>query len=334
MKIAIHHASGSFSDRWILYCEQNSIDYKIVDCYKNNIISQLSDCDALMWHFGHGGYREALFAKQLLFSIEINGKKVFPNFTTNWHFDDKVGQKYLFEEIGAPLVPSYVFYSKKEALLWTDEIIYPIVFKLRGGAGSSNVKLVRNKSCARKIINKAFGKGFSQFDGIGYFKDRFNKYRNGNDTFLGVLKGVGRIFITTEYSKMKSREKGYVYFQEFIPNNEFDIRVIVIGEKAFAIKRIVRKNDFRASGGGTILYDLDNFNEQTIKLAFNLAEKIKSQCAAFDFVYDGHNNPLVVEVSYGFNQVGYEKCIGYWDKELNFYEGKFYPQDWMVELLF
>ena len=47
-----------------------------------------------------------------------------------------------------------------------------------------------------------------------------------------MLKGIVRLFIGNEYSNMVPREKGYVYFQDFIPNNKFDIRVIVVGEKA------------------------------------------------------------------------------------------------------
>lgn len=333
MKIGIHHSNGSFSDRWIEYCIQNEIEYKIVDCYKNDIISQLSDCDALMWHFSHGDYRDALFAKQLLNTVEHSGKKVFPDYRTNWHFDDKVGQKYLFEQIGAPLVPSYVFYSKEDALQWAESTTYPKVFKLRGGAGSSNVKLIINKSQAKSTIKKAFTRGFSQFDRLAYFKDRYNKFRSGKDTLLGLIKGFGRLFITTEYAKMKPKEKGYVYFQDFIPENEFDIRVIVIGDKAFAIKRMVRNNDFRASGSGVIIYEKENINKKTILLSFNLAEQLQTQCAAFDFVYDNDNNHLVVEVSYGFNQTGYEKCVGYWDKRLEFHAGKINPQEWMIKHL-
>ena len=333
MRIGIHHSSGSFSDRWIIYCKQNSIDYKIVDCYRNDIIAQLSDCDVFMWHFDHGNYRDSLFAKQLLLSIELSGIKVFPNLNTNWHFDDKIGQKYLLEQIGAPLVPSYVFYSRSSAMIWMKGTTFPKVFKLRGGAGSSNVKLVQNRSQAKKIINKAFKSGFSQFDNFGYFKDRFKKFLSGTDNYIGVIKGFGRIFISTEYAKMKPNEKGYVYFQDYIPNNTFDIRVIVIGQKAFAIKRFVRKNDFRASGSGQIDYVKENFNDQTIKLSFDISEKLRCQCVALDFIYNKDNEPLIVEISYGFFQPGYEKCVGYWDKNIQFYEEKFNPQEWMIKLL-
>ncbi len=116
MKIGIHPAKDSFSERWIAYCESQGIGYKLVDCYRNDIIQQLSDCDALMWHFNHKSPKASKFAKQLLFSVQATGKKVFPDFNTVWHFDDKVGQKYLLEAIQAPLAPAYVFFNKLKAL--------------------------------------------------------------------------------------------------------------------------------------------------------------------------------------------------------------------------
>lgn len=333
MKIAIHHTLGSFSDRWINYCLKKGIGFKLVNCYETDIIQQIEDCDALMWHHDHMNYKDTLFAKQLLYTVELAGKKTFPDHQTCWHFDDKVGQKYLFEALGIPFVPGYIFYSKKDAFKWIELTTFPKVFKLRGGAGSSNVRLVKSKKEAKILVKKAFGNGFSQFDRFGNFKERIRKYKEGKDNILGVFKGLGRLFITTEFAKMRPKEKGYAYFQDFIPKNDYDIRVIVIGEKAFAIKRMNRKNDFRASGSGNILYEKSNFSLDTIEIAFKIAEKLKSQCAAFDFVFDVNKNPLIVEVSYGFATKGYDPCVGYWDKFLQFHEGSFIPQEWMVELL-
>src|SRR5690606_7285208 len=118
--------------------------------------------------------------KKILFALEHSGVKVFPDFWTAWHFDDKVAQKYLLEAIGAPLVPSYVFYDKIQALEWAEKTSYPKVFKLRGGAGSANVKLVKTKSQCIKLIKKSFGKGFSQFNGKTYFIDMVKKYKYGS----------------------------------------------------------------------------------------------------------------------------------------------------------
>ena len=330
MKIGIHETKGFFSERWIAYCEANRISYKLVDCYRNDIIMQLSDCDALMWHFNHKSPKASKFAKQLLFSVQASGRKVFPDFNTVWHFDDKVGQKYLLEAIDAPLAPSYVFYSKKTALEWARQACYPKVFKLRNGAGSDNVRLVRFQHEAIHLINQAFGRGFKQYSAWSNLKERYRKYRIGKTSLKDVIKGVVRLVHTTEYSRVTGKERGYAYFQEFIPCNDFDIRIIVIGDKAFAIKRMVRKNDFRASGSGLILYEKENFDEETVGIAFEVSEKLKAQCMTYDFVYN-EGKPLIVEISYGFATVGYDACPGYWNKDLSWNEGKFNPFGWMVE---
>lgn len=332
MRIAIHHRKGSFSEQWIDYCKKRNIEYKIVNAFDSDIILQLQGYDIFLWHHHHNDFKDVLTAKRILFALEHAKIKVFPDFKTDWHFDDKVAQKYLLEAIKAPLVQSYVFYDKEEALKWATKTIYPKVFKLKGGAGAQNVKLARNFTEANRLIHKSFGKGFSQFNRFGSLKERLRKYRNGQDTFYSLLKGLGRLFIPTSYARMQSNEKGYAYFQDFIPENNFDTRIIVIGGRAFAITRGVRENDFRASGSGDISYDPSLINIEALKVCFEVNKSINSQSIAFDFVI--HNGiPLIVEISYGFATHAYDDCPGYWDSSLVWHEGVFCPQDWMLENL-
>ena len=331
MKIAIHHKPYSFSERWIAYCEEKGIPYKIVNAYDSDIVKQVDDCDAFMWHHHHADYRDALFAKQLLYSLETGGKKVFPDFHTGWHFDDKVGQKYLLEAVGAPLVPSYVFYTKKDANKWIDETEFPKVFKLRGGASSANVRLVHTKAEARRLVRRAFGRGFSQFNRWNYFKENLSKWRRGKAPFIDVCKGVARLFIGSEFARLHAPEKGYVYFQDFIPGNKSDIRVIVISNKAFAIKRLCRPHDFRASGSGSLVYAKSEIDERCVKMSFELAAKLFDSCVALDWIFGEGNKPMIVEMSYGFSMHGYDPCPGYWTSDMQWHEGKFVPQNWMVD---
>jgi glutathione synthase/RimK-type ligase-like ATP-grasp enzyme len=330
--IAIHKSNNGFHLNWKNYCKQKNIPFKEVDCHSNDLIDQLKGCYALMWHHSQNNPTDLIIAKQILFSLQHSGYKVFPDFNSNWHFDDKLGQKYLLESLNIPFVNSYAFYTKETANEFISNCQFPIVFKLRGGAGSFNVKLIETKKEATAIVRKAFSNGFSNFNSINYFIEVYRKWRIKKAKFIDILKATFHLISKPKFSKILGRESGYVYFQEFIPNNSFDIRVIVIGNKAFAIKRNVRVNDFRASGSGFIEYDKSNFNNQIIKLSFDISKKIKTQCVAFDFVQKD-TNPLLVEISYGFLKEGYLKCVGYWDEDLNFFEGSFDPCEWMVDLM-
>ena len=332
MKIGIHHKEDSFSERWISHCIENDIPWKSVNCYDTDIIRQLDDCDALMWHINQNNPKEILFARQLIYSVLASGKKVFPDYKTAWHFDDKVGQKYLLEAIGAPIPQTWVFYDRKQATQWTEKTSFPKVFKLRGGAGSQNVRLVNTRREAKRLIHKAFGQGFPAYYAAGNLKDRLYMYKKGKTDLKDILKGVVRFISPPPYARIRGREKGYIYFQELVPDNTYDIRIVVVGDKAFAIKRLVRNNDFRASGSGMILYDKEQFDNETVKLAFELADKLNSQSAAFDFVYS-EEETFVLEVSFGFIKEVYDPCTGFWDRELNWHQGSFNPYGWMVENL-
>lgn len=329
--LAIHTSSGSFVPGWIRYCEENSISYTEVDCFASDILEQLDGCDALLWNWAHHDYRAQLFARQLIVSVEEMGIRVFPNTATCWHYDDKVGQKYLLEAVKAPIVATHVFYEEDCALRWVERASYPKVWKLRGGAGAQNVRLIKSKREARRVVIRSFGRGWgnSRFHSL---KDKIWHWRRDRTlrSFLNISRGIGRAIFPHEKNIRIPTQRNYVYLQDFIPENDHDIRVIVIGGRAFAIKRMVRKGDFRASGSGIIRYERDEIPEICIRIAFDVTRSLGSQCCAFDFVYsDG--KWLIIEISYAFNLEGYQRCPGYWAENLEWREGPVTPEHFIVE---
>lgn len=284
MKIAIHHRPNSYSDLWIEYCLKHNIPYKIVNAYSNDITEQLADCDAFMWHHHFHQYKDYLFAKQLIYIIEKQmGKITYPNFDTCWHYDDKVGQKYLFEAIDAPIVPTHIFYTQNEALDWVKQAIFPMVFKLRNGASSENVRLVSSLKQAKRLIKQSFSIGFEQYNRIKGFREQWSKYKNGSGSFIELLRSIKRIFVTTEFSKMHPKEIGYVYFQDYIPNNNYDTRVFLIGNRAVAKKRMNKPNDFCASGSDCQIFDKEQVDIKCVEIAFEVNKKNKNakRCIRF-----------------------------------------------------
>ena len=329
--LAIHTKSGSFVPAWVQYCKENALPFREVDCFAPDIIRQLSGCEALLWNWAHHDYRAQLFARQLIASVEKMGISVFPNSATCWHYDDKVGQKYLLESVGAPLVPTYVFYHRDQALRWIEETSFPKVWKLRGGAGSQNVRLVHSKNDARKVINRSFGKGSANFR-FHPLQDRIWHFRRDRSlrSFLNISRGIVRALIPHENNAKSQIQRDYVYIQDFIPDNDCDIRIIVIGNRAFAIKRMVRKGDFRASGSGHILYDREEFPEECVRISFDVTQRLRSQSCAFDFVQkDG--KWLIVEISYAFPLALFKPCPGYWDEALVWHDAPVTPERFMIE---
>lgn len=329
--LAIHSSSGSFSASWVEYCKEHQVPYKEVNCFANDIMEQLKDCTMLMWHWEHHDYRAALFARQLIAAVERMGLQVFPSLDTCWHYDDKLGQKYLLEGIRAPLIPSYAFFDLKTALKWLEQATFPLVWKLRGGAGSQNVRLVQNPAQACRIVRRSFRRGWKS-NRMHALRERVWQFRKkpGLLSFMNIGRGLARAVIPHEKHRNQPVERSYVYFQDFVPENSSDIRVVVIGRRAFAIRRMVRNGDFRASGSGVILFDRAEIPEACVLLAFQVTQSLSSQCCAFDFVWHP-SGWKIIEISYAFTASAYYACPGWWDPDLNWHEEPVRPEVFMIE---
>ena len=249
--------------------------------------------------------------------------KCFPNQATCWHYDDKIREYYLLKQHGFPIIDSYIFWDNKKALKWTETAEYPVIFKLTGGAGARNVILIKNKNQAIRYIKKMFGKGINpnnfKFSGSTYNKDvgLYKKIHKMGGNVLRKYRGE-------DISPYWQIHKNYILFQKFLPNNNYDTRVVIIGIRAFAFKRFNRKNDFRASGSQN--KDFNNIDLSFIKMAFNISNKMKFQSMAYDFIYDELKKPNLIEISYTFPDKTIPKCSGYWDSKLHRHKGHYWPQ--------
>lgn len=333
MRIAIHYIEGvpgGFNSGWIGACKELGCEVKLVNAYDSDIMDQLRDCDAFMWHWNPA---DNLFAKQLIASIESMGIPVFPDVHTCWHFDDKVGQKYLFEALGIPAAKAWVFYDKNAALEWAADTSWPKVFKLRGGAGAVNVKLLHSFREAKRQIGIMFGKGCPPATAFSDFKTKFRKHKRNGSLLQTAFRTLPSAIWRLINRKRAGNDRGYVYFQEFIPDNSFDIRVVVVGDKAFAIRRNCRPGDFRASGSGEIQYAKDLIPIECVRIAFKAAKKMKMQSAAFDFVKAGGSQWQIVEVSYGYSPRAYDDCDGFWTDDLVWHDERVLFEKWMVEMI-
>lgn len=335
MKIGIHHdRDRAFSEKWREFLVARGAEVVVLDLLAKDALRQARGCDGIMWRWFH--YQEDKQSASIILHTIENYLRipVFPSVATAWHFDDKVAQYYLLAALEAPQPEAWVFWEKERAAQWAREARYPMVFKLAAGAGSSNVLKVDAPAEAERLIGRMFDRGI--------FPMTMNEYRppvlprtrrEAKARALRVADAAMHI-ATGEMPRLPEYwwkpEKGYAFFQEFLPGNAFDTRVTVIGERAFAFRRMNRPGDFRASGSGNIDYAPAGIDPECLRIAFDVSQRSGFQAMAYDFLYkDG--KPVICEISYTFVDKAVYDCPGQWDTQLNWHPGNRWPQDVQAE---
>lgn len=312
---------------WTRLLQDAGHEVKLVDVYGASVLEELRGCHGFMWRHGHYANVRQI-ARRLLPVLEnCLGLVVYPDQNTCWHYDDKIAQAYLFESVGLPAPKTWVFFDRGAALDWANSAQYPVVVKLWSGAGSTNVRMVRGLSEARELIEIMFRRGVHGLDDLAAHSVRARRSLR-----KAAKKLTGRIHPSDlrEWANAWEMHRNYVLFQEFLSGNDYDTRVTVIGDRAFAFRRFNREDDFRASGSGKIDYDLSGIDPKFVQLAFHVADKLKTQSCAIDGLWRG-DEPVVGEISYTYVSSAVYNCPGHWDSALNWHEGQMWPEQAQLE---
>ena len=332
MLIALHkdtEYAECIADIWAGYLTAQGVEVRWVDLLSHNALDQVHGCDGVMWRWGHKP-TDKLAAYRILHSIETYlGIPVFPDHRTCWHYEDKLSQYYLLKAAGVPTPETWVFWEKGKALEWAYETNYPKVFKLSSGASGSNVIKVMNSSDALALIDRMFG--------AGIYDSYINRRPAPNTLSLWrrFKKVARRCKVAARYAvdgrpigvpgRRWLLEKGYVYFQEFIPHR-FETRVTVIGDRAWGTLRTPPPGDFRASlKEGIWDRDPKGIDLNCVKIAFKISERLELQSGMIDFL-TANGSPLVSELSYPMGwRSAQPRYPGYWNRSLDWIPGE-YPR--------
>ena len=317
VKSDFHEAhSTSWSHAWLGFCAAQGIAHQLIDWRSRGGFDLMMRCDIVLWHFSHYSADEMRFARPMLAALKAAGRMVFPTSADSEHFDDKVAQAYLMKGLGIATPMNYMLHSPGAVEDWIREVgTFPVVAKLRGGSGSSNVKLIRSSRSLRRYSGRMFGRGFRNRPNA-LFKVRSNlaSARSMTDIVKRIRRAPEFLFSWKSASRL-GYENGYVYLQEFIPDVDHDLKIVVVGDRLSYIGRSVRAGDFRASGGGSLFYDRSVVTKDVIDLAFAAADRMNSDCTGFDIVIDPRSNqPVILEVSYGFSHSALLQAQGYFDR--------------------
>lgn len=323
---AIHDKIDSELEVYKNILKYNNIPFIDLDSSELDFWDKVKHITHFIYKWSHA-HSDHQIANALIPIIQYHlKKKCFPNWETSWHYDDKIKQYYLLKENGFPVCDSYIFYHKSSALKFIKNADFPIVFKLKNGAGSLNVKLVKNAKEAIGLINKMFGDGIYQSDVS--LLDLFKTYNyNFKKIYRHYLINLRNKYLQKHKRTIWKKHKNYIYFQKFLKNNKWDTRVTTAGLRAHAFRRFNRPNDFRASGSNLWDLDKDKIDLRMVKIALNITKHFGFQSMAYDFLLDEKNEPKIIEISYLYGGAGYPDFMnGYWDEDLNWHEGRYWPQ--------
>jgi len=189
-------------------------------------------------------------SKNMVQALHEKGVNTFPSPLDALLYDDKVAQ---YEYLKDYLPKTTIIRDQDAALDLANDLEYPIISKGSEGAGSSCVRLLRNRKAARREAVAAFGDG-----------------------------------LPSSYDK---KQKGFLYWQEFIKDNTCDYRIIICGKYIFGIVRQVRNNENKpfASGSGVnapiMSFEGNTKEAAAARKAIEIAAEIGSEWVAFDFVF-------------------------------------------------
>jgi glutathione synthase/RimK-type ligase-like ATP-grasp enzyme len=322
-KAAIHlERYGKISDtiqRYRDILELNNIETFYVDVNDLNFWQVIEEVDLFIFRYSVYDDQKQIAQKIIPVIQNQYNKKVFPDMNTCWAYDDKIKQAMLLQKNGFPFAASWYFFDKQKALQWLQQADYPLVFKLTSGSRSQNVLYVKDYPAAAKIVKLMFRNGVKtdniRLPGSTFYKDFTIKHY-----LHEAACKLKRLINDEDLSSYWSSQKNYCLFQKYLPNNNYDTRITIIGKRAFGVMREMRKDDFRASGSGKLIFDLKQIDIEMVKNAFNISKELGFQCMGYDFMYDDSKQPKIIEMSYTFPDIAIDNAEGYWDENMNFHK--------------
>ena len=241
------------------FLRNNDFAFEYIDIHRSDWLAVSKQFDVIIWA-SEGAAPEIEEHKRKIYILEkFCGKVCFPSFETLMWSEDKIYQYEWLQLFGFPVIETFISHSAPEALAKIREFDYPIVTKVPVGAGSLGVELVKNVKDAENIVKQVFSP-------------------------------VGRPVYWPYF-----RQKDYVYFQKFMPNAGYDLRVIAVGNKVLGYYRDVPQGEFRASGMGIVRKG--TLPDEAVRLAMEMIKKLDLVIAAVDMLRDSTGKFHVIEMS-------------------------------------
>lgn len=205
----------------IAACKELGISYRVLDISGTDWIEvvKAAKCDAyLVWPSSYLTVWKEMFDDRLKIMENELGMLIYPSYKEIWLYENKRRCRDWLEVNQIPHPKTWIFYDEDEATDFLKAADLPLVYKTNIGSSASGVWILRKKSEAKKLVQKAFRRGI-------------------------VAKG----------RDPRDRQWGTVYFQEYFPGVK-EYRMIRINDSYFGYKK-ERIGDFHSGSHAFSFFD-------------------------------------------------------------------------------
>jgi len=287
------------------FLEVNAIPFELYDIHRSDWRQKATDLDFIVWRPMGFPYELEECRRKFWILERYLGKLCYPTFSEALIYEDKILQYELLDQLGFPVVPTFVSHCETEALAHAASGSYPAVWKIACGSGSFGVELIKDRRSAERYIRQVFS--FA-----------------GRRTYWPF-----------------AAQKNEIYVQPLLPNAGYDLRILAIGNSIMGYYRTPPRGEFRASGMHA--FHFAPLPVEAMDLARRVRDALGLTVVALDVLADPTERHFsIIEISM-FIQIdeyfeleidGTPGTYVFEDGEYRFVPRTVAPQDLMLEELF
>ncbi len=217
--------------------------------------------------------------------------------------ENKGYQEICKKKRGIKSLNSYYFSSRED--LEGYDIKYPTVLKTLDGSNGTGVFLIKSQEELIKVLKNweklSVWEHADLLRRMHLRKKKYKEYPNHDDKCDCIA-----------YKKHITPERNFI-LQPFVPNLQYDFRVLVLYNHLWVTRRWNRDNDFRASGAKKFDCDFQAPSE-LLDFAIAIFNKFKTPSLSIDIAFDGKDYHLIEFQAQHFGINVIVKNKGYYQK--------------------
>jgi len=253
--------------------------------------------DSFIWYTSSEFPTYKTYIEDILLSLDPSNILI-PSFDFLRAHNNKGFQEFVRQKYDITSLDSHYFGTLEELLCIIDNIEFPVVLKGIEGSGSQNVELCKDKY---QLIS------------------RIKKYSRCESYFFSYAKKMLKRFVyVKKYDFENSMEslnyKNFV-LQKFIPGMKNDWKVLIFNDKYYVLKRIVKRNDFRASGSGYFVWE--EVKLSLLDFCSGIREKFNVPWISLDICFFENKYHLIEFQCVHFGPMGLNNSSFYYEQKEN-----------------